>query len=53
MKSWLKANIKRKDEVSGGRDAVRGCRNRIRTAKAHLGLNLSRDVKANKKGFCK
>ncbi|GAB0177889.1 mitochondrial enolase superfamily member 1 [Grus japonensis] len=32
---------------------VRVCRDAVRKAKAHLGLNLARDVKENKKGFFK
>ncbi|GAB0208703.1 mitochondrial enolase superfamily member 1 [Grus japonensis] len=35
------------------RDAVRECRDATRKAKAHLALNLARDVKDNKKGFFK
>ncbi|KAK4828960.1 hypothetical protein QYF61_001581 [Mycteria americana] len=35
------------------RDAVQVCRDGIRKAKAHLELNLARDVKNNKKGFCR
>lgn len=31
------------------RDTVQLCRNRDRKAKAHLDLNLARDVKGNKK----
>ena len=33
------------------RAVVRVCRDRIRKAKAQMGLNLARDVKDNKKGF--
>ncbi|GAB0207239.1 mitochondrial enolase superfamily member 1 [Grus japonensis] len=35
------------------RDVVRECRDATRKAKAHLELNLARDVKDNKKGFFK
>ncbi|GAB0204029.1 mitochondrial enolase superfamily member 1 [Grus japonensis] len=35
------------------RDVVRVCRDATRKAKAHLELNLARDVKDNKKGFFK
>ncbi|GAB0204878.1 mitochondrial enolase superfamily member 1 [Grus japonensis] len=35
------------------RDVVRECRDAMRKAKAHLELNLARDVKDNKKGFFK
>ncbi|GAB0208473.1 mitochondrial enolase superfamily member 1 [Grus japonensis] len=35
------------------RDVVRICRDATRKAKAHLELNLARDVKDNKKGFFK
>ncbi|GAB0182598.1 mitochondrial enolase superfamily member 1 [Grus japonensis] len=35
------------------RNIVRVCRNATRKAKAHLELNLARDVKDNKKGFFK
>ena len=33
------------------RNVVRACSDATRKAKAHLELNLSRDVKNNKKGF--
>jgi len=33
------------------RNVVRACRDATRKAKAHLELNLARDVKNNKKGF--
>jgi len=33
------------------RNVVRACRDATRKAKAHLELNLARDVKDNKKGF--
>ena len=33
------------------RDVVCVCRDRIRTAKAQMELNLARDVKDNNKGF--
>jgi len=33
------------------RNVVRACRDATRNAKAHLELNLARDVKNNKKGF--
>jgi len=33
------------------RNVVRACRDAMRKAKAHLELNLARDVKNNKKGF--
>jgi len=32
---------------------VRACRDATRKAKAHLELNLAKDVKKNKKGFFK
>lgn len=32
------------------RDIVRACKDRVRTAKAHLQLNLAKDVKGSKKG---
>ena len=32
---------------------IRACRDATRKAKVHLGLNLARDVKDNKKGFFK
>jgi len=35
------------------RHVVRDCREAMRKAKAHLELNLTRDVKDNKKGFFK
>jgi len=35
----------------GYRNVVRACRDAMRKAKVHLGLNLTRDVKKNKKGF--
>ena len=35
------------------RNVVRTCREAMRKAKAHLELNLARDVKDNKKGFFK
>ncbi|GAB0208111.1 mitochondrial enolase superfamily member 1 [Grus japonensis] len=35
------------------RDVVRECRDAMRKAKAHLELNVARDVKDNKKGFFK
>ena len=35
------------------RNAVRACRDAMRKAKAHLELNLVREVKDNKKGFFK
>jgi len=35
------------------RNVVRACRDATRKAKAHLELNLARDVKDNKKGFFK
>ncbi|GAB0188533.1 mitochondrial enolase superfamily member 1 [Grus japonensis] len=35
------------------RNVVRVCRDATRKAKAHLELNLARDVKENKKGFFK
>jgi len=35
------------------RNVVRACREATRKAKAHLELNLTRDVKDNKKGFFK
>ena len=35
------------------RNVVRVCRDATRKAKAHLELNLARDVKDNKKGFFK
>lgn len=34
------------------RDTVQRCKAALRKAKAHLELNLERDVKSNKKGFC-
>ncbi|KAK4828056.1 hypothetical protein QYF61_023116 [Mycteria americana] len=34
------------------RDTVRACRDRAKKSKAHLELNLARDAKGNKKGFC-
>lgn len=33
------------------RDTVQVCSNGVRKAKAHLELNLARDVQGNKKGF--
>jgi len=33
------------------RNVVRACRDATRKAKAHLELNLARDVRNNKKGF--
>jgi len=35
------------------RNVVRACRDATKKAKAHLELNLARDVKDNKKGFFK
>ncbi|KFV69128.1 hypothetical protein N307_09661, partial [Dryobates pubescens] len=35
------------------RDVAWLCRNEVRKAKAQLELNLARDVKKNKKGFCR
>lgn len=35
------------------RDIVQAFRDRIRKAKAHMKLNLARDVKGNKNGFYK
>lgn len=35
------------------RDTASSCRDGVRKAKAHLGLNLARDVKGNGKGFSK
>ncbi|GAB0207675.1 mitochondrial enolase superfamily member 1 [Grus japonensis] len=35
------------------RDIVQACRDEVRKAKAHVELNLSRDVKDKKKGFHK
>lgn len=35
------------------RDIVQALRDRIRKAKAHMDLNLARDVKGNKKSFYK
>ena len=35
------------------RAVVRVCRDRIRKAKEQMQLNLVRDVKDNKKGFCR
>lgn len=32
------------------RDIVRACKDRVRTAKAHLQLNLAKDAKGSKKG---
>lgn len=53
MHSLLKASIKRKCAEGRSKDTVRESRNTIRTAKAHLELNLLRDVKSNKKGIYK
>jgi len=33
------------------RNVVKACKDTMRKAKVHLGLNLERDVKDNKKGF--
>lgn len=49
MNSSLKASIKKKG--TGRRDIFWVFRNRFRTAKAPLELNLSRYLKCNKKGF--
>jgi len=35
------------------RDAAQLCRDGVRKAKAQLELNLARDAKYNKKGFCR
>ena len=35
------------------RDTVRASRDEVRKAKAQMELNLARDVKGNRKGFCK
>ncbi|KFO79625.1 hypothetical protein N303_03515, partial [Cuculus canorus] len=35
------------------RDTARLCRDEVRKAKAQLELNLAREVKTNKKGFCR
>lgn len=41
----------RKCDPENYREAVWMCRNRIRKAKAHMELNLTMDVKNNKKEF--
>ncbi|GAB0204618.1 mitochondrial enolase superfamily member 1 [Grus japonensis] len=64
MSKELLEKLKRKKEVyriwrKGAatweeyRDVIRVCRHETRKAKAHLELNLARDVKDNKKGFFK
>lgn len=37
--------------MGGIRDAAQSCSDQIRKVKAHLELNLKRDVKGNKRGF--
>jgi len=64
MSKELPAELKWKRKVYGmwkegqttweeHRNVVRACREAMRKAKAHLELNLARDVKDNKKGFFK
>ena len=64
MSNELLAKLKWKRKVYGmwkegqttweeHRNVVRACREAMRKAKAHLELNLARDVKDNKKGFFK
>jgi len=64
MSKELLAELRRKRKVYGMckegqatweeyRNVVRACRDATRKAKVHLELNLSRDVKKNKKCFFK
>jgi len=64
MSKEFLAKLKRKTQVYGMwkeeqatweeyRNIVRGCREAMRKAKAHLEFNLARDVKDNMKGFFK
>ena len=46
-KSWKQGQVTQEEY----RDTVQLCRDGVRKAKAHLELNLARDVKHNKKGF--
>ena len=46
-KSWKQGQVTQEEY----RDTVQLCRDGVRKAKAHLELNLARDVKGNKKGF--
>lgn len=34
-------------------DTVQACRERVKKIKAHLGLNLLRDIKGSKKDYCR
>lgn len=47
--SWKQGQVTQEEY----RDTVQLCRDGAKKAKAHLELNLARDVKGNKKGFYK
>lgn len=58
--SWINSNTKRKATWGGSkdryhvrnRDIVRAFRNQVKNAKVLIELNLARNVRGNKKGFC-